>query len=388
MSDQVNVGMVGSGWMGSTLLARLAARSDVRVVGLHQQNHERAEKALKALALEGVPVFDDFQTLLNVSQLDAVVLASPNSSHGEQSIAAMEAGKHVFCEKPAATRYDQCLKQIALEQAHEHLITFVDYILYFDSMEQRLREMTASGAFGKLTQVQVNYRHPINISGHKQWKLSKQTMGDAIGMGINHSLSVILLLMRSQAKPVSVFATSMPAQVRPFEAKPIWNILIRFDDGATGFCFGNIDSSNGYDAYHNFSGTQGAFIFDSQLDRPQKIRMWSNALTEGKWVYPLDAERCRSEGIEPWPMETTTPDSGDVIEHQTGACIDHFIECIKTRTPSPLSFANAAAIMEIGWAAQMSAVLQRPIDLPLNQNEAARFFAANDGMAPNAGKSV
>ena len=72
----------------------------------------------------------------------------------------------------------------------------------------------------------------------------------------------------------------MGAQVRDFEPPPIWNILVRFDNGATGFCFGNIDSGNGYDAYHNLFGTKGAFIFDSQIDhaiREQARRLASRA---------------------------------------------------------------------------------------------------------------
>jgi antitoxin component of RelBE/YafQ-DinJ toxin-antitoxin module len=49
----------------------------------------------------------------------------------------------------------------------------------------------------------VNYRHPINIAEDKVWKLSREIMGDAIGMGIIHALSVMLNIMAAQgAMPV------------------------------------------------------------------------------------------------------------------------------------------------------------------------------------------
>ena len=129
--------------------------------------------------------------------------------------------------------------------------------------------------------------------------------------------------------------------------------MINFDNGAAGFCFGNVDLANGYDAYHNIHGTEGGLIFDSYLDRPNKIRVWSNKTTDGKWVYPLDPSRCPKTSA--WPEDTTTPDSGDVVNHQTGACVNHFLDCIIEEKASFLSFENSASTAELGWAALKSA---------------------------------
>ncbi len=374
----VGVGLVGVGWMGQALAQRVASHPRARLAAVHQRDESKARAALTAIGQADVPYEASYEALIARPDVDAVFLCGPNSTHGPQAIAALEAGKHVFCEKPAATRFDEWDRQLQLADARPDLVTFVDYILNFDTLETRLAEMVAAGAFGKLTQVQINYRHPVNIAGDKAWKLSREVMGDAIGMGVIHSLSVMLRLMQSQATPASVFATSMPAQSRPFEADPIWNIQITFDNGACGFCFGNIDTGNGYDAYHSLYGTKGAFVFDSGLDRPQKIRYWSEMDTAGKWIYPLDPERCRREGAEPWPPDTTTPDSGNVIDHQTQVCVDHFLGCILAKRQSFLSFRNSAPVAEVGWAAQMSAALGRPIKLPLDRDEARSFFAGSN----------
>jgi predicted dehydrogenase len=253
----------------------------------------------------------------------------------------------------------------------------------FDTMEGRIVEMARAGDFGTITQIQVNYRHPINIAGDKVWKLSAERMGDAIGMGIIHSLSVMLNIMAAQgAHPVGVFATSSDVHVRPFEIPAIWNLQVRFSNGGTGVCLGNVDTANGYDAYHNIHGTGGGLIFDSYLDRPQKIRIWSGEATGGRWVYPLDPDRCAADGTPElaWPAGTTTPDSGDVVQHQTGACVDHFLGCIHRGEQSFLSFANSAPVAELGWAAQMSAARGVPVALPLDPDDAARFFEADEGL--------
>lgn len=374
----VKVGFVGAGWMGSVQMKRIVEHPDAEIVALFEKNAQRGQEVLESLGLSKDLLVDDFDKIINNPEVDAVWLVSPNSFHGPQSIAAMQAGKHVFCEKPCATKFDDFCKQIQLAQDKPELKTFVDYLINFDTMENKLRKMIADGDFGKITQIQINYRHPVNIVGDKVWKLSREIMGDAIGMGIIHSLSTMVTLMSSQAKPVGVYATNLEAQVRGFEAEPIYNILIKFDNGATGFCFGNIDSSNGYDAYHNISGTKGGFIFDSQTDRTHKVRYWSEKISGGKWVWPLDSDKCKAEGFDSlcWPEDTTTPDSGDVVEHQTDRCVAHFIECINENKRSFLDFENSAIVAEIGWAAQISAATGKEVALPLNKTEAKKFFDA------------
>jgi predicted dehydrogenase len=373
----VRVGFVGAGWMGSEQLRRLAARADVQVVALCERDLARGRAVLDGLGLTTTRVTDDYQHLLADPDINTLWLVSPNAFHGPQSIAALEAGKHVFCEKPASTTFADHLRQLELTRAQPHLRTFVDYILYFDSFEERLREMVAADAFGKITQIQVNYRHAVNIAGDKAWKLKREIMGDAIGMGINHAVSVMLFAMAAQAKPVQVYATSMPAQVRPFEADPIWNLHITFDSGACGLVLGDIDSGNGYDAYHSVKGTHGGLLFDSQLDRPAKVRYWKRGLANDKWLYPLDQARCGADGVEPWPADTTTPDSGNVIEHQTASAVGHFIESIKTGRPSPLSMDHSAQVAEIGWAAQVSALTHQPVALPLDIAHARAVLASD-----------
>jgi predicted dehydrogenase len=363
--------------MGFALLKRLVEQEGVSIVGVHQRRRDRAVEALAGLGLGEELYVGDYESLLTLPDLDAVFICSTNEAHGLQAIAALKAGKHVFCEKPCATRYDEFLQQIELEKANPDLVTFVDYLMNFDEMENRIRGMTAEGIFGTITQIQVNYRHPINIADDKVWKLSGARMGDAIGMGIIHSLSVMLNIMAEQgATPVRVYATSSEIHRRNFDIPAIWNLHIEFSNGAAGLCFGNVDQANGYDAYHNIHGTEGGLIFDSQLDRPQKVRYWSEKATEGQWVYPLDQSRCEKEGLAAyqWPANTSTPDSGDVMKHQTGECVSHFLECIRKGEQSFLSFVNSAAVADLGWAAQISAKEGVPVGLPLDKTRALKFF--------------
>ncbi len=375
---RLGVGLLGAGWMGEALLARFVERDDVEVRGLCQRNSDTARATLKAHGLDDSLWTADAQQILDDPSIGAVVVCTPNALHGAQAIAALEAGKHVFCEKPAATRFDEWFRQIELATARPDQVTFVDYILAFDAMERRLRAMVDSGSFGTIKQIQVNYRHPVNIAGDKAWKLRADVIGDAVGMGIIHALWAMLHAMESQARPVAVFAHSAPARSRPFEVDPIWTIQVRFDNGATGICLGDIDSGVGYDAYHHLSGTDGAFVFDSLAERERQIRYRSHEVGDGThWVWPLDAARCASEGVgeRAWDAGTDTPSSGDVWKHQTAAAVAHFVECIHDQRPSPLSFEATRSVAEVGWAALWSAATGREIELPLDVESARAFFA-------------
>lgn len=358
-NKKIGVGFIGAGWMGSTLIQRIIENDNTKLIALHQRSKSKAEETLKRLGVNSNLYNESYEEMLSNPNIDAVFICSPNSFHGRQSIKALRAGKHVFCEKPCATNYDEYLTQIRLAKENPELITYVNYLMNFDSLEQRILSMTNNNEFGEITQIQVNYRHPINIEGDKKWKLSAEIMGDAIGMGIIHSISVMLNIMEANGtQPSTVYATRSINNTRGFETEPIYNILINFDNGSTGFCFGNVDVANGYDAYHNIHGTKGGLIFDSYLPRAHKVRYWSESTTDGAWVSPLDTENCQEKFQ--WPKETTTPDSGDVVNHQTDACVQHFIDCIQNKKQSFLSFEHSSLTAGVGWAALRSCKSGKP----------------------------
>jgi predicted dehydrogenase len=365
---RIGIGLVGTGWSGSVLLRALRDRDDVELAGVHTGDRNRGMAALTELGLSPLLLTENYEQLLARPQLEAVVLASPNGFHGQQALAAMKAGKHVFCEKPAATCFDEFVGQIQMQQRYPSLYTLVRYSLFFDPMSQWLEHAIRDGQFGTIAQLQVNYRHPVNIVGNRVWKLNRDIQGDAIGMAIIHAVYQCVRLLAPQTRPVAVFATCRKAIVRPFQAEPIWNLLIRFENGAAATIAGNIDFGNGYDLYHNLSGSAGAFIYDSLVERAEKVRYWSASTTDGNWVRPLDRVRCPEPLI--WSTEMALPDSGDVLHHQTQQTIQHFVDAIRFKKASPLSFVNSAIIGEIGWAARISAATGREVMLPLDHRSA------------------
>src|SRR5688572_30821839 len=106
---ELRIGMVGSGFMGLTYCEALSKYvRDARLAGV-----AGGSRAAGLAAKYGVPRAASLDTLLARDDIDAVVLATPDTVHCEQTIAAAKAGKHVLVEKPMAPTVAQCDRMIA-----------------------------------------------------------------------------------------------------------------------------------------------------------------------------------------------------------------------------------------------------------------------------------
>src|SRR5919109_2668314 len=96
----IDAAIVGLGWWGKTLVESAQGSGAIRFVAAGTR---AASPELKAFAdAQKLRIVEGFEALLADKQLDAIVLATPHSMHARQVIAAAQAGKHVFCEKPFA----------------------------------------------------------------------------------------------------------------------------------------------------------------------------------------------------------------------------------------------------------------------------------------------
>ncbi|RSK26655.1 gfo/Idh/MocA family oxidoreductase [Bacillus sp. HMF5848] len=104
----IRVGIIGCGGIANFKhMPSLAKIEEVHMVAFCDVNVERAEKAKGEYGKPEASVYSDYKTMLTEAKLDVVHVCTPNISHAEISIAAMEAGCHVMCEKPMAKTTDE-----------------------------------------------------------------------------------------------------------------------------------------------------------------------------------------------------------------------------------------------------------------------------------------
>jgi myo-inositol 2-dehydrogenase / D-chiro-inositol 1-dehydrogenase len=112
----VRVGVIGTGIMGADHIATLHRRvTGAAVTVVADLDPARAEAA--AAALPGGRATGDGLALIGDPDVDAVVVASPDATHADLTLAAVAAGKPVMCEKPLAPTLPECLRVVEAERA-------------------------------------------------------------------------------------------------------------------------------------------------------------------------------------------------------------------------------------------------------------------------------
>jgi predicted dehydrogenase len=155
---------------------------------------ERAEKAKADYGTSGAKVYTSYTDLLSDGGFDAVHVCTPNDSHSEISIAALEAGFHVMCEKPMAKTADGARAMAAAAKKSGKLLT-IGYQSRYRSDSQYLKGMIDSGDLGEIYMAKA---HAIRRRAVPTWGVfldaEKQGGGPLIDIG-THALDLTLWLM-------------------------------------------------------------------------------------------------------------------------------------------------------------------------------------------------
>lgn len=144
----LRVGIAGLGRLGRRHAENLAHR--VRGVRLawacsaEESDHAYARDEL------GVEHFTtDFEALVNAPDLDAIVLVTPTALHADQVITVLEAGKHVFVEKPLALDAADCARVQAVGDRHPGQVAMVGFVRRFDASYRQAQASLAAGELGR-----------------------------------------------------------------------------------------------------------------------------------------------------------------------------------------------------------------------------------------------
>ena len=151
--EDVTAAVVGTGFMGSMHTETLH-RLGIDVIGILGSSQEKSQRAAERMGIpKGYPSYDD---LLADDDVDVVHITTPNYLHHEQSKAALEAGKHVLCEKPLAMDSDETAELVMLAE-QTGLAAGVNYNLRFYPLNIEARDVVERGALGKVYSIVGSY---------------------------------------------------------------------------------------------------------------------------------------------------------------------------------------------------------------------------------------
>ncbi len=148
--DKIRVGIIGCGGIANGKhLPSLSKLPDVELSAFCDILPERAQAAADAYGTSDAKVFTDYRQLLELQDITVVHVLTPNVSHAEISIAAMEAGKHVMCEKPMAKTAAQARAMLEAHKRTGKLLS-IGYNGRSDAANMAARELVEQGALGDI----------------------------------------------------------------------------------------------------------------------------------------------------------------------------------------------------------------------------------------------
>src|ERR1044072_8478729 len=162
----IKVGVIGYGYWGPNLVRNFMTAAGSVVTRVCDLREERLSSLEKLYA--GLKTCTDSAELINDPEVDAVVIATPVSSHFDLALAALKAGKHVLVEKPLAATSDQA-RQLIDEAAARKLVLLGDHTFVYTDAVRKIPELISSGELGDIyyyDAVRVNlglFQHDVNV---------------------------------------------------------------------------------------------------------------------------------------------------------------------------------------------------------------------------------
>ena len=220
----MKVGIIGASFARAAYLPALRHVPDAEVVALASARMESA----RATASEfGVPhAYDDWEAMLGAHDLDLVCIATPTDLHEPQTLAAIEAGAHVLCEKPTAMDAGEAARMLAAAEAAGR-IHMIDHELRFNPNRMRIAELIAEGALGEIRHVDISnvgnsWTDPASRRKGDWWSLAEKG-GGRLGANGSHQVDLLRWWLGevgwvSGAAPVMVPDRTDPETGEPWTA--------------------------------------------------------------------------------------------------------------------------------------------------------------------------
>jgi predicted dehydrogenase len=270
MKEKVGIGIIGTGFARKVQIPCFLEAENVSIVSVASGRRENAEATAKEF---GIGHFtDDWRETVAHEAVDLVCITTPPNLHREMTLAAIENGKHVLCEKPMAMNASEA--QEMTERAREKgVLALIDHELRFQNGRQKAFEMLRRGDIGKIRHTKYNFRAPHRGDPNIAWNWWSDAAqgGGALGAIGSHVVDSFLWFLGSDISQVFCQMQTHIKQrrhensgeMRAVTTDDEVNMILRFADGdvtedATGIASISMTEYPKYQNRIEFFGTKGA----------------------------------------------------------------------------------------------------------------------------------
>ncbi|MBE7183035.1 MAG: Gfo/Idh/MocA family oxidoreductase [Methylobacterium mesophilicum] len=313
-------------------LPALARASLSRPAALVSGNRDKLQTvgARYAITEDGFYAYDTMAKMSDNADIEAVYIVTPNSTHAELTVRALEAGKHVLCEKPMANSPSECQRMIdAAKAANRKLM--IAYRVHWEPHSLRAKAMIDKGDLGDVWFAASDHHRPLDPSlPRDEWRAKKAIAGGGslVDIGI-YSLNGLQWLLGESPDRVAATMFSPPGDPRFAEVECTFTAQLVFPSGRRA----NI--SSGYDATKkraDLFGSKATIVLDPATEyEGNRLSVFSD------------------RGVE----EVRTAQGSEV---QFTGEIDHFSQAIRgngeIRTPGEMGLRDIRLIAALYKAAE------------------------------------
>lgn len=294
MGKKFKVGVIGVGFIGPAHMEAIR-RQGFEVLALAESDQESAEKAAERLMVP--KAYGDWRHLVSDPDIDVVHVASPNYLHFEHTKGALEAGKHVICEKPLAMTAEESKMLVKIAE-EKNLVNAVNFNLRFYPLIQDAKARIDAGELGdRIYIIQGSYLQDwLLLETDWNWRLEPEFGGElrAIADIGSHWMDTVTFITGKKITAVFAdFETFLPIRKKPkkkidtfggkmqldveYEEKPITTedyaaVLLKFEGGTRGvMSVSQVSSGRKNRLFFEVNGSDSSLVWDSEMPNQMMI---------------------------------------------------------------------------------------------------------------------
>ena len=327
-------GLLGAGWFGREAHIRnLLTIENVEVAAVSSRSQASLD-ASKELVGEGLKTFNEWRDVVASDEIDAVIVALTNDQHHAAAMAALEAGKHVLCEKPLGLTVAECDEIIAASESAGKILQ-IGHEMRFQRLYAEMKAMIDRGDIGDLQLMWCReFRGPMRPG----WRDSEEKTGGTILEKNVHHIDLFNWMM--DRPPVRVSAHGGTNVLKDREVLDNAQVLIEYEGGRRATLELCLFAPNGGDCEVGACGPLGRIDTKNQalellfhrFDIPDRTR--TLVADAGDAANFVDSSGRVDRGIKPE--------------------LEHFVECIR-ENKKPINDGESAKLaVAVCLAAQES----------------------------------
>ncbi|MEW6356501.1 MAG: Gfo/Idh/MocA family oxidoreductase [Planctomycetota bacterium] len=317
-AERIRLGLIGAGNLARTRAKCAAGTPNAELAAVASRTREKAQRFADEHGIRAV--FADHRELI-ASDVDAVIVATPNDTHYPIVMDALRGGKDVLVEYPMVLHAEQAAEIVRLTEERKAIVE-VGFDTRFDPLDRELREFVSSGRIGEPVWCSAQLLYPVPCDPAKWYSNPKATRG----MIVSWLVERFDLLRRVCGEVESVFAVEAPDAYggKKFFEQRICIVNLRFQSGAVGAASLCCLAPRGLSgSVVQVIGREGGLWSDGRA-----LRVFSRA----------GEESIRAEsGVDSFAEETA-----------------HFVRCVRERTPVENPPAESLKALQVAEAALAS----------------------------------